>query len=383
VGTGISIGSPRFGLVLCVRSRLGTDRLTFEHANILGRPRRSLRVATLSLSGFPFLFATSPDDGKVISGHDWAQRPTPELVTVRIRDLDDRSDLYFHTSDITAVPLANALYVRCIACARMRYGTLAHISTTVAQEVTMNDAPADTFTPPYISFAQLQNVLERMRNEGVPSRVDRSYLGSWSGSAQAQFLKAARSLGLIDDFGRPTETLKHLVREPDNRPALIAQIINEKYPDALALGKTATQQQLEEVFRGYDGISGSTTRKAITFYLHAAKYAGIELSPFFSAGRSSSGGGGSRAPARRRSRAPQADGGGSASASQHTGPPAPSGGGRDELHPAIRAMVDALPTVRLGEPKPEFPERERQAWVQYAQATFNLIYASDTSDGDA
>jgi hypothetical protein len=148
----------------------------------------------------------------------------------------------------------------------------------------MNDSAPDRFTPPYISFAQLQGVLERMVNEGVPSRIDRSYLSSWSGSSQAQFLKAARSLDLLDEHGHPTEFLKILVSEPSQRPRLIGDVLQEKYADALALDKSATQQQLDEVFRGY-GTSGATTRKAVTFFLHAAKFAGIELSPFFTAPR--------------------------------------------------------------------------------------------------
>lgn len=168
----------------------------------------------------------------------------------------------------------------------------------------MSDAPVDNvFTPPYISFSQLQGVLERMRNEGVPSRIDRSYLGSWSGSSQAQFLKAARSLDLFDEHNRPTEILKALVNQPDDRPQLVGEIIRAKYGEALALDRTATQQQLDEVFRDY-GTSGATTRKAVTFFLHAAKYAGIELSPFFTAPR---GGTVQRSAPRKRARATRVD----------------------------------------------------------------------------
>jgi Family of unknown function (DUF5343) len=165
----------------------------------------------------------------------------------------------------------------------------------------MPEEQATSFTPPYISFSQLENTLNRMNTEGVPTRVDRSYLGSWSGSAQGQFLAAARSLGLIDpEFGRPTERLKAAVANPEQRPELIGAIIREKYPEALALGERATQQQLDEVFRNYPGISGATTRKAITFYLHACKFAGIPLSPFFKAARAS----GSSSPRPRRPRPP-------------------------------------------------------------------------------
>lgn len=167
----------------------------------------------------------------------------------------------------------------------------------------MTETAAAQFVPPYISFAQLLNVLERMAQEGVPGRIDRSYLATWSGSAQAQFLKAAESVGLRDEHGRPTDTLKRLVAEPDARPAIIGEILREHYAGAIALGEDATSAQLDEVFREFPGISGSTTRKAITFYLHAAKFAGIPTSKFFTAGRGTgSGSSGARAPRARNTR---------------------------------------------------------------------------------
>jgi hypothetical protein len=234
----------------------------------------------------------------------------------------------------------------------------------------MSDDTSTTFVPPYISFSQLENVLERMRNEGVPARVDRSYLSSWSGSAQAQFLKAARSLELLDEHGRPTDLLKRLVTEPDARPTMVAEVLHAKYPDAIALGKDATQSQLDEVFRNYDGISGSTTRKAITFYLHAAKFAGIPLSPFFKAGRASGGGGGgggTRRTPRSRVAAPSEPAG----TSPQSVPATPLTG----LHPAVVTLVQALPEFNAENGKPEFSPVDREAWFAYAKATFNLIYA--------
>lgn len=233
----------------------------------------------------------------------------------------------------------------------------------------------DEFVPPYISFAQLENVLERMRNEGVPARIDRSYLASWSGSAQAQFLKATQSLGLRDEHGRPTDTLKRLVTEVDERPAIIGDIVRAKYPGAVALGDDATQSQLEEVFREYPGISGSTTRKAITFYLHAAKFAGIPTSPFFKAARASSSGGSartSRPRTTRRTGAPEDNG--------HDKKPASTQGA---LHPAILTLVQNLPRFPEDGTKPVFPDADRKAWFAYAKATFNLIFARPEGEDNA
>jgi hypothetical protein len=239
-------------------------------------------------------------------------------------------------------------------------------------EFAMTDESDTTkFVPPYISFSQLENVLERMRNEGVPARVDRSYLGSWSGSAQAQFLKAARSLELLDEHGRPTDTLKHLVSTPEKRPDVIGSLLRSKYPDALALGQDATQAQLDEVFRSYDGISGSTTRKAISFYLHAARFAGIPLSPFFNVGRSGSGSGGGGT---RRATRPRATG---SARAEKTPPPVPA---VPTLHPAILTLTESLPEFEEAGVKPEFSEADREAWFAYAKATFNLIYALPAED---
>lgn len=237
----------------------------------------------------------------------------------------------------------------------------------------MSEAQADSadapFVPPYISFAQLENVLERMRNEGMPARIDRSYLGSWSGSAQAQFLKATASLGLRDEHGRPTETLKRLVAEPDARPSIIADLLRRYYPEAVALGQDATQAQLDEVFRKYSGISGATTRKSMTFYLHAAKFAGIPTSPFFKAARSTGGGGSGGRTTRPRRRTGAQDDNGS---TPPPPPPNPLGG----LHPAIVTLVQALPSQTEDGTKPTFSEADREAWFAYATATFNLIYTT-------
>jgi hypothetical protein len=240
----------------------------------------------------------------------------------------------------------------------------------------MSDETQDQFVPPYISFGQLENVLVRMGSEGAPGRVDRSYLSTWSGSSQAQFLKAVRALELIDEHGRLTDMLKALVKEPDQRPALFSQIIHDKYPEAVALGQDATQAQLEEVFRNYPGISGGTTRKAITFYLHAAKFAGIPLSPFFKAARATTGGGSPRSTRPRSTRRTN-------NQPERNEPVVPESRGAPlaGLHPAVVTLVQSLPTFSANDTKPEFPTADREAWFAYAKATFNLIYASTPPEG--
>lgn len=103
-----------------------------------------------------------------------------------------------------------------------------------------------------------------------------------SGAGQSQFIAGLKSLGLIDDQGAPQDLLIEMVNQPDARQAIMGRVLRRRYPEAVALGEgNATTAQLVEVFRDY-GVQGDTARKAIAFYLQAAKYAGdIPLSPNF------------------------------------------------------------------------------------------------------
>jgi hypothetical protein len=143
------------------------------------------------------------------------------------------------------------------------------------------------------------NLIERMADEGVPPRIDRSFLSGLSGGYQTQVLAALRSLGLILDDGTVQPALQTLVDQPQNRRALVAMILRTRYPEAVAMGEEkATQGQLEGQFKKY-GITGATLRKAIAFYLHAADFAGIPVSPFFKTPSATSG---TPSPRRRQTR---------------------------------------------------------------------------------
>jgi uncharacterized protein DUF5343 len=166
----------------------------------------------------------------------------------------------------------------------------------------MSEDSIEGFKAPYVSFTMLQNILERMRVETVPARVDRGWLGSASGTTKAQFLAAVRALQLVDNDLHPTETLHALVENRERAPEIMREILTRFYGPIIALGTNATQQQLAEAFREEYGISGSTVRKAEAFYLAAARFAGVPLSPHFNAPRASSGSTGGTAKRRRTAR---------------------------------------------------------------------------------
>jgi hypothetical protein len=140
-----------------------------------------------------------------------------------------------------------------------------------------------------------------------------------------------------------------MVSDPDNRPRLFGELLRERYPEAVALGETnATTDELLEVFKQY-GVQGDTARKAIAFYLQAAKYAGdIPLSPHFKTPTIRSGAGG-----RKRGRPPKGNG---ASPETLVTPGIPTG-----LHPALAGLLGDIP-------------KRGQTWTQDQHDDFKVAF---------
>jgi hypothetical protein len=190
-------------------------------------------------------------------------------------------------------------------------------------------------TPAYFAFKTLTNMIVKMEEHGPPTRVDRTFLPGMSGAGQTQFIAGLKALGLIDEEGCVQSRLTELVSNPDQRPQIMGQIVRECYPDAVELGRTnATTGQLVEVFNNAYGIQGDTARKAISFFLQAAKYAGdIQLSPNFKTPTVRTGAGSSRKRGR-----PSKNNGDMGT------PPVSSGGAPVGLHPALAGLLGDLPT---------------------------------------
>lgn len=159
-------------------------------------------------------------------------------------------------------------------------------------------------TIPYAPWPTCLHLIERMEKDGVPSRIDNTYLIGMAGGTQSVVKQALRSLDLIDGNGQTTPRLLALVDQPDNRPALVADLLRERYPRLTSLSLNATRGELDEAIKSY-GLSGATSRKAASFYLSAATYAGLPLSPFIKPSRTGGGGtpGGTRRTGSRRPKA--------------------------------------------------------------------------------
>lgn len=229
----------------------------------------------------------------------------------------------------------------------------------------MSTPETTEFAPPYIPFRTLLSAVERMEREGgIPSQIDRSYLSNLPWSSQNHFIAASKTLGLIDGDGRPTDLLIRLVENPSERKALVAEIVRKHYAGPVSLGTNATQQQLEDQFKGF-GLSGSTLRKAVAFYLHAAKFAEIPLSQHFRSPRTTERtSSGTRRKKTQTGEPGQAEG-------QETG----GQGGeltKSDLHPFLQGLLRELP-----EDGATWDQAKRARWLQMAELTVDMLYKVD------
>jgi hypothetical protein len=143
------------------------------------------------------------------------------------------------------------------------------------------------FTPPYnLTWRTFLGSLDRMAaDESLPSVIDRSYLSWMPGTVQTSYLALCRQFGLIDDDGSPTDLLGDVVYTPNSRPEVVARLLRMHYAPVVELGKThATSQQLLDMWKETFGQNGETRRKAITFYMQAADFAQIQVSPLWERG---------------------------------------------------------------------------------------------------
>jgi hypothetical protein len=136
-------------------------------------------------------------------------------------------------------------------------------------------------TPPYTSYRTFRTFIDDLREHGVPSRIDRSVLTRFSGVVGAQLTHALRFLGLIEDEGRPTERLRELVKAEDagRWPETLLELLRQEYAPIFAIDlETATPSHFNEAFRKAFPAADAVVQKCVTFFLYAAKDAGVKVS---------------------------------------------------------------------------------------------------------
>lgn len=213
----------------------------------------------------------------------------------------------------------------------------------------MTDEPVKRYAP-YLAWRTFFNLILQL-DEGLPTRIDRSFLDKRSGVDQGYLIATLKTFGMIAEDGTVLQPLKDLVADRDNRQALVAQLLKSHYPEVFGLAPNATQSELDDVFRQVFAQSGATLRKGQTFLLHGAAYAGLKLSPYFKTPRGVPGATGPKR-ARRRS-TPRA----AASASRNN------------------AHTDAAQPLR-----PEASADDMR--LRYFDALLKKVDATDTTDAD-
>ncbi len=160
------------------------------------------------------------------------------------------------------------------------------------------------FRPPYLSFQTFWSFLEELVSRPLPGKLDRSVMRKKSGSDQANLAVALKSFGLIDESWTVTGLNALSKTDEAGRVKWLALQIREHYaPQMEVSDDNGTEQQLRDSFKEAFGLeSADTVRKAMTFFLHATKKAGIETSHYFPSTRSGSGAPGTPKPRRASSR---------------------------------------------------------------------------------
>ncbi len=148
----------------------------------------------------------------------------------------------------------------------------------------MNSFPEKTqypqsLSPPYVSFNTFKTLLDWLRVEGVPLKLDRSFWhDKFSGSTGSQLMASLRFLGLLQ-ANDPLPELENLLQaETDKKPLILKALIQNSYTfirfEEL---HRATPAMLISWFKTYP-IDGHTLRKAISFFISASIEAELPIS---------------------------------------------------------------------------------------------------------
>jgi len=159
--------------------------------------------------------------------------------------------------------------------------------------------------PPYMPFKTFLGFLEKLKETTVPSRIDAAVLKTYSGTLQRMIIITLKSLNLIDKEQVVTDEMRELVKAygTDQWQERFKEIINNRYKyviGTLNIATDATRYQLEENFR-IVGADRGVLAKCISFYISAAREAGIPLSPHITVERRG------RRPEQSRKRVPKFD----------------------------------------------------------------------------
>jgi len=138
----------------------------------------------------------------------------------------------------------------------------------------------DRRPPPYLPFGSFLTALDQLA-QAVPNLIRKDVFPSHSGLLQGQVISALKFFDLIDEHGMPRgNKLERLALEDTNqRRASLRLLLKAGYAEVIKLDLAkVTPSQLDSAFGAY-GVNGDTKKKAKIFFLQAAKFAELGLSP--------------------------------------------------------------------------------------------------------
>lgn len=168
----------------------------------------------------------------------------------------------------------------------------------MANPETSTEAPA-TATPAYIPWKTFTNTLDALAQH-MPNRIDRTAFPGQSGVVQSQLLLTFKFFGLINEEGKPTQTLLAVaVADEAARKNALRKLVEQKYAPLFALNLTkTTPSEFAEKMTAVYNVTGDTRLKATRFFLAALAYLDVPVSPLLLRDRTKPVGNGT--PTRRR-----------------------------------------------------------------------------------
>jgi len=146
----------------------------------------------------------------------------------------------------------------------------------------VDDVEASKATPAaYLPFRTFMSAIDALQH-GIPKQIDRTIWRSQSGIVQGQIMMALRFFGLVNGEDEPTPALHRFVDGQEKRSENLRALLHHAYRDLINHDLTKmSPKMLEDAMEQYN-VSGDTKRKAVTFFLQAAKFADLPMHPLLS-----------------------------------------------------------------------------------------------------
>lgn len=156
---------------------------------------------------------------------------------------------------------------------------ISRMQDTSVDLLDVNRNRAVVLNPPYVSFNTFRTLLIWLKSEGVPLRFDRSFWqAKFSGTTGTQLMAALRFLHLLDGE-TPLPCLETLVLSShEQRRHLLGKLLLNSYSVVpFEELPRATPAMVKKWFASYP-IDGHTLRKALSFFINAAREATLPMS---------------------------------------------------------------------------------------------------------